>query len=208
MAVWNRVFAAAYDPFLARAERRGLGEARAALLAHAHGRVLEIGAGTGLNVEHYPLGADVTYTEPDPYMADRLQARGATVIPAGAESLPFDDSSFDTVVSTLVLCTVPNVPAALREIRRVLRPGGQLLLLEHVRAEPGSSGERWQDRLHRPWRAIACGCNCNRDLVTTLGAASFSVAVASHDWKFLPLIMRPVVTGVASPRLDGEAWVE
>jgi SAM-dependent methyltransferase len=199
MGVWSRVFAAAYDPMLARAERRGLARARETLLAHCRGRLLEIGAGTGLNVEHYPAGADVTYSEPDPHMAKRLRARGVAVVEARAESLPFGDGSFDTIVSTLVLCTVPDVPAALREVRRVLRPGGQLLFLEHVRAAPGSSLARWQDRLHRPWRALACGCNCNRDLLGALADQSFSVVASNHDWKFMPPIVRPVVTGVAAP---------
>jgi len=199
MDVWNRIFAAAYDPLLARAERRGIARARDTLLAHCRGRVLEIGAGTGLNVEHYPAGADVTYSEPDPHMAKRLRARGVAVVEAGAESLPFEDNSFDTVVSTLVLCTVPDVPSVLREVRRVLGPGGQLLFLEHVRAAPGTSLARWQDRLHRPWRALACGCNCNRDLLRALADESFDVVGSNHEWKFMPPIVRPIVTGVASP---------
>ena len=133
----GRVFALAYDPFLAAAERRGLARERARLLGTLRGRVLEIGAGTGLNVPHYPPDADVVYTEPDPHMAARLRRRGVEVVEAGAESLPFEDASFDFVVSTLVLCTVPDVPATLAEVRRVLKPGGQLVFIEHVRAEPG-----------------------------------------------------------------------
>ena len=199
MGLWNRVFAAAYDRSLARAERRGIAAARHVLLEQTRGRVLEIGAGTGLNVEHYPDGADVTYTEPDPHMAKRLRARGVAVTQARAESLPFADGSFDTVVSTLVLCTVPDVPSALREVRRVLSPGGQLLFLEHVRAEAGSSLALWQDRLHRPWHAIACGCNCNRDLLGSLAVESFSVVGSNRYWTFMPAIVRPLVIGVASP---------
>ena len=168
MGLWSRVFAAAYDPFLARAERAGIASARQQLLAGARGRVLEVGAGTGLNVAHYPQGTEVTFTEPDPHMAKRLRAHGVDVVEAGAESLPFADGSFDTVVSTLVLCTVPDVAASLSEIRRVLAPGGRLLFLEHVRAEPGSGLERWQNRLHGPWQAFACGCHCNRDLLGAL----------------------------------------
>jgi SAM-dependent methyltransferase len=200
MAVWNRVFALAYDPFLARAERLGIAQARRELLADARGRVLEIGAGTGLNLPHYPAGLEVVYTEPDPHMAKRLRRRGAEVVEAGAETLPFADDSFDTVVSTLVLCTVPDVPAALREVARVLRPGGRLLFLEHVRAPSGSSLERWQDRLHGPWKAFACGCNCNRDLVAALDRASVSVEHAeSREWRFMPPIVRPVLAGAARP---------
>jgi SAM-dependent methyltransferase len=199
MGLWNRVFAAVYDAASGRAERAGMADARRELLAGVHGRVLEIGAGTGLNVEHYPAGSNVTYTEPDPHMAKRLRARGVDVVQAGAERLPFADDSFDTVVSTLVFCTVPDVAASLREVRRVLTPGGRLLFLEHVRAAPGSRLERWQDRLHGPWHALACGCNCNRDLLAALAAGSFSVEEVRHEsWRFMPRIVRPVVIGAAT----------
>jgi SAM-dependent methyltransferase len=199
MGLWNRVFAASYDRFVARAERAGLADARRELLVSVRGRVLEIGAGTGLNVEHYPEDSDVTYTEPEPHMAKRLRARGVDVVEAGAEALPFADDSFDSVVSTLVFCTVTDVTASLREIRRVLAPGGRLLFLEHVRAAPGTKLERWQDRLHGPWHALACGCNCNRDLLASLAAGSFSVEeLRSESWRFMPPIVRPVVIGAAS----------
>jgi SAM-dependent methyltransferase len=200
VGLWHRLHALAYDRSVARAERLGLAAARAELLAGVHGRVLEIGAGTGLNVARYPAGADVVYTEPDPYMAKRLRRRGVDAVEARAEALPFPDASIDTVVSTLVLCTVPDVPAALREIRRVLKPGGQLLFLEHVRAEPGSSLVTWQDRLHGPWKTLACGCNCNRDLLATLAGESFTLGdVERRNWRFLPPLVRPVVVGSATP---------
>jgi SAM-dependent methyltransferase len=198
-SLWGRVFAAVYDRAVARAERAGIADARRKLLSGTRGRILEVGAGTGLNVEHYPAGSDVTYTEPDPHMAKRLRARGVDVVEVGAEALPFADESFDTVVSTLVLCTVPDVPASLREIRRVLAPGGRLLFLEHVRAAPGSKLERWQDRLHGPWHALAGGCNCNRDLLASLTAERFSIEEVRHEaWRFMPAIVRPVVIGAAS----------
>ena len=201
MSVWSRVFAAVYDPLTAAAERAGLGAAREEVLVGARGRVLEIGAGTGWNVEHYPPGTDVTYTEPNPHMAQRLRRRGVEVIGAEAERLPFPDDSFDTVVSTLVLCTVTDVAASLREIRRVLAPGGRLLFLEHVRADAGPRLERWQNRLHGPWHAVAGGCNCNRDLLASLDAQSFSVAeLRRESWSFMPRIVRPVVIGAATPR--------
>jgi SAM-dependent methyltransferase len=199
MRVWNRVHAALYDPLVAGAERAGLAAARRDLLAGARGRVLELGAGTGLNVPHYPRDLDVVLTEPDRAMVTKLRKKGADVTVASADALPFADASFDTVVSTLVFCTVPDVPRALREVRRVLRPGGRLLFLEHVRAEPGTRLERWQDRLERPWRALACGCRCNRDFLATLRAAGFDPDARREEWRFMGPLVRPVVVGSAAP---------
>jgi ubiquinone/menaquinone biosynthesis C-methylase UbiE len=201
MSLWGRVFAAGYDRATAPGERGALGDARRELVGSARGRVLEIGAGTGASVPHYSGEVDVVLTEPDAHMAKRLRAKAGdlSVVEASANELPFTDDSFDTVVATLVFCSVSDVPGALREVRRVLVPGGRLLFLEHVRAEPGSKRARWQNRLNRPWRAFACGCNCNRDFVGSLGAAGFTVdEVRSEDWSFMPPIIRPVVVGSAS----------
>jgi ubiquinone/menaquinone biosynthesis C-methylase UbiE len=113
--------------------------------------VLELGAGTGANLDHWPRGpiASLLLTEPDPAMARRLERRvarreaAAQVVRAPADALPVPDASVDTVVASLVLCTVPDVPAALAEVRRVLAPGGRLLFLEHVRhADPARAGAR------------------------------------------------------------------
>jgi ubiquinone/menaquinone biosynthesis C-methylase UbiE len=130
-----------YDPFLALGERRGMAAHRRALLAGARGRVLEVGAGTGLNLAFYPASLDeLVLTEPDAAMRARLRRRvarrrpHATVAADRAEALPFADGSFDTVVCTLVLCTVPDPAAALAEFRRVLAPDGRLLFIEHLRA--------------------------------------------------------------------------
>jgi ubiquinone/menaquinone biosynthesis C-methylase UbiE len=161
------MLAATYEPFLARGERRGMTERRRALLAGAHGRVLEIGSGTGLNLAHYPAGLEeLVLTEPDAGMARRLERRvvrerpGAHVVRAGAEALPFDDGSFDGAVSTMVLCTVPDPQAAVAELRRVVRPGGRVLFIEHLRAQDGALAG-WQDRLARPWAAFAAGCRAS-----------------------------------------------
>src|SRR3954451_8011901 len=169
------LFAAVYDPFLALGERRGMSDRRRELLAGAAGRVLEIGAGTGANVSAYPGALDaLVLTEPDPGMARRLErtvARhrpDAQVVRVGAAALPFPDGAFDVVVSTLVLCTVADPTAAVTEVRRVLRPGGRLLYLEHVRAEDARLALR-QDRLAPPWRAFAAGCRCNRNTLDVLG---------------------------------------
>jgi ubiquinone/menaquinone biosynthesis C-methylase UbiE len=136
----HSIFAALYDPIGASMERRWMGGRRRRLLAGARGAVLEIGGGTGANLAHYRDVDRVTIAEPDPFMRRRLDQKltdarvPVEVSPAGTEELPFPDGSFDTVVSTLVLCTVPDQESALDEVRRVLRPGGRLLFIEHVRA--------------------------------------------------------------------------
>ena len=142
MTLRGRFIALTYDRQIARVEKAGLGALRQELLARASGEVLEIGAGTGANLRFYGHAvASLTVTEPEPPMLRRLQravraeAPFATVLRAPAEDLPFDDSSFDVAVSTLVLCGVEDKPRALRELRRVLKPGGRLLFLEHVRSD-------------------------------------------------------------------------
>jgi ubiquinone/menaquinone biosynthesis C-methylase UbiE len=207
--LWARLGAGMYDPFLALGERRGMTERRCALLASVTGCVLEVGAGTGLNLAHYPDGLDeLVLTEPDPSMGARLRrrversGRDATVVAAPAEALPFPDATFDAVVSTLVLCTVDDPGATLREVRRVLRPDGRLLFIEHVRASTRRLA-RWQDRLARPWRAFAQGCRCNQPTLELLEREALRVDdVATARWRGMPPIVAPVVAGQAqiSPR--------
>jgi len=202
---WGRMFSALYDRAFEASEEAGLREMRRELLKGARGRVLELGAGTGLNLELYPHeGLDsLTVTEPDPHMYKQLRERaakvcaGAELVQAGAEQLPFEDDSFDTAVVTLVLCTVPDQPAALREIKRVLKPGGELLFLEHVRS--GESGlAKWQDRLEKPWRFLGDGCHCNRDTEAGLRAAGFDLDIDDHPrLPKAPPIVRPMVQGSA-----------
>lgn len=202
---WGRAFSALYDSCFKAAEEAGLREMRRDALAGARGRVLEIGAGTGLNIELYPeVGIEsLTLSEPDPLMVKQLRQklgaseREAELIRAPAEDLPFADDSFDTVTVTLVLCTVPDQPAALREIQRVLKPGGQLLFLEHVRADHPDLA-KWQDRLERPWRFLGDGCHCNRDTVAAISASSFEIGEIERDrLPKAPPIVRPLVRGSA-----------
>lgn len=203
---WGRMFSALYDRAFEASEEAGLRQMRADLLAGARGRVLELGSGTGLNLELYPReGLDsLTLTEPDPHMFKQLRDRakeacpGADLMQVGAEKLPFDDDSFDTIVVTLVLCTVPDQSAALREIRRVLKPGGQLLYLEHVRSNHPDLA-KWQDRLEKPWRFLGDGCHCNRDTVAGLKAAGFELGeVERGELPKAPPIVRPLVSGRAA----------
>jgi ubiquinone/menaquinone biosynthesis C-methylase UbiE len=205
MGIYGRFFAAAYDRLLAGTERAGLAERRKGLLARARGRTLEIGAGTGANIEHYPSRVtDLVLAEPEEPMAVRLDrhcaraGRAATVARAPAEDLPFEDGSFDTVVATLVLCTVSDVDQTLREIKRVLRPGGSLLFLEHVRSEdPGVA--RWQDRLNPVQQRIACGCNCNRATVDSIRAAGMTIEECERGTlEKTPFYIRPLAVGAAS----------
>lgn len=204
MSAYGRLFTAIYDPFLAVGERAGMRALRRGLLSEVRGDVLEIGAGTGLNLKAYPAAVtSLTLADPEPSMADRLRSVAAgsilrpTVVQAGAESLPFPDASFDAVVSTLVLCTVDDVDASLAEIRRVLRPGGALHLIEHVRADEERLAA-WQDRLHGPWKAFGYGCNCNRDTARALDGAGFGTASLDEArWRWMPPIVAPLIVGTA-----------
>jgi SAM-dependent methyltransferase len=207
---WTRVMARIYDPFLWLGERRAMSARRRRLLEDARGVTLEIGSGTGLNLSSYPTRLErLVLAEPDPAMRERLERRvaglesPASVIDAPAESLPFADGTVDTVVSTLVLCTVEQPQLALREIARVLAPGGRLLFIEHIRS---SSRVRsfWQDRLAAPWRAFASGCHCNRETIALMAACGFELDVSESAWRGMPGIVRPLAYGHAE-YVDGVA---
>jgi SAM-dependent methyltransferase len=201
---WARASAFVYDPFLWAGEHAGAGALRRQLLGRARGLTVEIGSGTGLNLRHYPDDLDdLVLTEPDPPMHSRLakrlhrSGRRARLVDAAAERLPFPDGSVDTVVSTFVLCTVDDPELALREIARVLRPDGQFLFLEHVRAR-STRLAAWQDRLVEPWRRFARGCRCNRptgEMIANCGLTIDDVHEAA--WHAMPPIVRPLITGRA-----------
>jgi ubiquinone/menaquinone biosynthesis C-methylase UbiE len=169
-----------YDLAGRRVEEGELGRIRAGLVADLAGDVLEIGAGTGLNLPHYEHAAKVVAVERDPSMARRLRKRAAEssipveVVSGSAESLPFPDESFDTAVITFVLCSVADPGHALAEVRRVLRPGGRLILLEHVRGEGRLA--RWQDRLTPIHRRVAGNCHLNRETRNAVAAAGFDAS--------------------------------
>src|ERR1700744_1082683 len=205
MSLRTRFFALTYDRQMAKNEKAGLRALRERLLAGASGDVLEIGGGTGANLPCYgPAVASLAITEPQPPMLRRLgrnaRARhpAAQVLRAPAEDLPFDDNSFDVAVSTLVLCGVDDQPRALRELRRVLRPGGRLLFIEHVRSDaPGTA--RLQDRMNWLNRLVVC-CDCNRPTLDSIRGAGFTVTHVEY-------VALPKTPKVVAPAILGSATV-
>ncbi len=197
----HRCFAAFYDIVSRIEDRQMIGALRARLLAQLEGRVLEIGAGTGLNFGRYPRTARVTAIEPDPFMLRRAcRALTATtshnirLVQARAEDLPFPGGGFDHVVGTLVLCTVPDPLRALAEIRRTLAADGQLHFIEHVRAE-GPLG-RAQDLVRPVWKFVAGGCTVNRRTAGLFTAAGFQIERIETATAGFGV---PLISGVARP---------
>jgi ubiquinone/menaquinone biosynthesis C-methylase UbiE len=196
------IFARAWDTIVSLCGRREQ-EYRDELVRGVRGRVLEVGAGTGLNLDRYGPDVEVVAVEPEPTMAGRASDRGATarasvrVLRASAEDLPFPDGTFDAVVACYVLCSVGDQARAIEEIRRVLGPGGELRVYEHVRSDHPA----WatvQDVVTPVWRRFGCNCHPNRDTAAALRAAGFDVEV--REFPFAPPPVRPHVLGVARPR--------
>lgn len=210
MSITKRLGATLYDAVMKGPERSGLQKWRAELLSRARGDILEIGMGTGANLAHYPERVDrLLAVEPNPAMAERADIdsfRGSgpvEIIEGFAGELPVDDDSFDTVVSTLVLCSVPDVDAALDEIRRVLRPGGRFLFLEHV-ASHRTGVQKWQDRLDPVWHWCTGDCHMNRRTGEAIEEADFEVVDCIREpMPKAPSLVRPTVRGMAKPRAGG-----
>jgi ubiquinone/menaquinone biosynthesis C-methylase UbiE len=207
MSLRARLFAMTYDRQMAKTEKAQLQALRQNLLAAAAGDVLEIGGGTGANLPWYgPDVASLTITEPEPPMVRRLERRAreraplARVLRAPAEDLPFDDGTFDVAVSTLVLCGVSDQPRALRQLRRVLRPGGQLLFIEHIRSGDARLA-RQQDRMNWLNRLVVC-CDCNRPTLTSIQEAGFTVSGVEHlTLAKAPSFVSPLIVGSATAPL-------
>ncbi len=202
----GRVMAAVYDRMMGGVEEACLRSWRRDLLRSARGDVLEIGAGTGASLPFY--GDAVTRlvaAEPDPHMRRRLLAAEPAGLPfefeasvAVADALPFEDGSFDTVVSTLVLCSVASLEGSLREVYRVLAPGGQLLFLEHVAAEDNPGRLKWQRRVEPVWKRIAGNCHLTRRTEQAIIDAGFVTEDVTRESmrKAMP-VARPSVRGRA-----------
>jgi ubiquinone/menaquinone biosynthesis C-methylase UbiE len=202
------LFAAAYERITAPAEAGWLGRMRHRLLSRASGRVLEVGGGLGANFGHYPAAVtSVVVCEPDGAMRRRLAGRvldpllvaPIELVAGGVPGLALPDASFDTIVCTFVLCTISDLPGALSELHRLLRPNGRLLFLEHV-VSPGLLG--WAERAVAPvWQRLAAGCRCDRDTIAALRAAGFVVADCERPPLFGRGGARLIVVGSAVPKI-------
>lgn len=204
-AVRHPIFARFFDR-LSQLMEREAGEHRAKLLANLSGRVVEVGAGNGINFPHYPPGVqEVVAIEPEPYLRAKAEraARDSdvrvTVRDGVADALPLESGTFDAAVACLVLCSVPDLGPALAELRRVLKPGGELRFMEHVRADSPTKArvQRWSDDSGL-WPLLAGGCHCARDTVAAIRGAGFQVE-QEEDFLLGPswAITNPHVRGMA-----------
>jgi ubiquinone/menaquinone biosynthesis C-methylase UbiE len=211
MSLSTWFMAQAYDRFMRESEVACLGDWRRALLADVDGAVLEVGAGTGRNLEFYPDVAvsRLVLTEPDPHMRGKLRralrastfAGRAELRPDPAEALDFDAASFDVVVTTLLLCSVHEQGRALAQIARVLKPGGRFVFLEHVAADTDPERLSWQRRIEPVWKRLAGNCHLTRRTHEVIAGAGFDTSsmVRESMHKALPWV-RPTVRGVAVKR--------
>jgi ubiquinone/menaquinone biosynthesis C-methylase UbiE len=200
------LMAAVYDAFMRGSEEACLGEWRAELLRDLAGEVLEVGAGTGATLEHYPRSVTrLVLCEPDPHMRRKLQAKLVAFEPQNAEvsdaslhALPFKPKTFDAVVCSLVLCSVESQAQALGQINRVLKKNGKLVFLEHVAAEDRPERLKWQRRIEPVWKHLAGNCHLTRRTEAAIGAAGFRIERIQRESirKALPIV-RPSIRGIA-----------
>jgi ubiquinone/menaquinone biosynthesis C-methylase UbiE len=193
----SQSFAKWYDFFMSPLEKKKFKQIRSELLAKATGTVLEIGAGTGINFPLYEHADKVTAIEPSEHMIARSQSKHSQsrvaieVVTASAEALPFADHSFDSVVATLVFCTIPNPEKALEEIKRVCRPGGKILFFEHVKMENPFLGTL-QEWLTPGWKKICDGCCLNRDTLGLIESHGLPIVKVKNYYKGLFIVVEAV----------------
>lgn len=195
-----------YDRFMAKTEEACLKEWRHGLLKRVSGEVLEIGAGTGANIEFYSDNVTrLVLSEPDKHMRNLLKdkvqnhrLKYASVAGGAAEQIESDDESFDYVVTTLVCCSVTNLKTCLSEARRVLRPGGSLVFLEHVAAADGTSRRRWQNRINPIWKIFMGNCHLNRETEQAIVSEGFEIIqIERESMRKAPPVVRPTIRGIA-----------
>lgn len=195
-----------YDRFMAKAEDACLKEWRHGLLRQVSGEVLEVGAGTGANIKFYPDSVTrLVLTEPDKHMrkilkeqVNRHHLENVGVASGTAEQIEADDESFDYVVSSLVCCSVTDLKVCLSEIRRVLRPGGGLVFLEHIAAADGTSRRRWQNRINPIWKTFMGNCHLNRETEQAIVTGGFEIIqIERESMRKAPPIVRPTIRGIA-----------
>lgn len=195
-----------YDKVMAETEAACLQAWRQSLLSDVTGKVLEIGSGTGANLPFYNLkNVQLTLCEPDAIMRKQLlekvkgyEQKGIQVSTDGAEAIQAKDHEFDCVVSTLVCCSVNNLEQSLNEIKRVLKPGGRFMFLEHVAAKKGTSRRTWQNIINPIWKVLAGNCHLNRNTLQAIEDAGFKIESITNESmrKAMPLV-RPTIRGVA-----------
>ncbi|MBT5877306.1 MAG: class I SAM-dependent methyltransferase [Candidatus Latescibacteria bacterium] len=219
MSIRSYFMAKFYDATMRQCEQACLGSWRSELLQSAAGTVLEIGSGTGVNLPHYSDNVQrLILVEPDKHMRHRLTARAkepgnehVEIASFGAESIDIEDETIDCVVSTLVLCSVSDQAASLSEIHRLLKPGGTLLLIEHVFAQQNPSVARWQKLLSPLWRVMCCNCHLNRNTRQAVHQAGFdTVQVEDTQMQEAPSVIKYAIKGVAhkQERRDSPAGVQ
>lgn len=202
MSLSKWLFATWYDVLNTTVEFR-LTNLRKQTAGQMWGDALEIGGGTGANLKYFPPDTNVTMIEPDPHMRKKLQrkadklGRKIEIVPGKGENLPFPDASFDSVLTTLVLCMVDDFQRVINEARRVLKPGGEFFFYEHV-VSPRPRGKWWQDKLNPFWVFATTGCHLNRDLTTAIQSAGFSdVQLRAFDLSVGLPVTIPNIIGVA-----------
>ncbi|MEA3363322.1 MAG: class I SAM-dependent methyltransferase [Thermodesulfobacteriota bacterium] len=210
--IHSYLMAKSYDYAMRSTEKRCLQKWRKELLAQADGELLEIGAGTGVNLPHYPgRVSQIILSEPDAQMrkylqrkTEQLQKDRFNITSWGAESIEMPDSSFDTIVSTLVLCSVPNLEVSLKEIHRLLRPNGVLLFLEHVISKHPST-RTWQHRIEPFWSLCAGNCRLTRDTAAAIHASGLKIEqLTEAPMAGTPTFVRGTIRGAARKSVISE----
>ncbi len=199
------IFAYFYDNLMSKTEEACLKGWRQELLKNVSGDVLEIGAGTGANINFYPADVNLILAEPDKNMRKQIEfkisknkLKDISVSASSAEQIEAKDESFDFVISSLVCCSVTNLELALLEINRVLKPGGSLAFLEHVGAKVGSKRRRWQNLINPFWRKLAGNCHLNRETESAILSAGFTInEIKRESMRKAISIVRPTIRGIA-----------